>query len=59
MGNGVGGHYISYVRVGHKWYRCDDSKVTLAEPGQEIDRNAYMLFYKKTNFEPSLMTLSF
>lgn len=59
IGSGVGGHYISYVKVAQKWYRCDDSKVTLASAGQEIDPNAYLLFYKKVDFEPSLICLSF
>ena len=58
-GSGVGGHYISYVCVNRKWYCCDDSKVTLAKPGEEIDTNAYLLFYHKIDFEPSLICLSF
>ena len=59
IGSGVGGHYISYVQVKGRWYRCDDSKVMLASPGQHIDPNAYLLFYRKVNFEPSLICLSF
>lgn len=59
IGSGVGGHYISYVRVMQRWYKCDDSRVTLAAEGQEIDCNAYLLFYKRVDFEPSLMCLSF
>ena len=59
FGSGVGGHYISYVRVGGKWYCCDDSKVTLSSPGAEIDTNAYLLFYSKKDFSPSLMCLNF
>ena len=50
IGNGVGGHYISFVKVNAKWYRCDDHKVTLATPNQHIDPNAYVLFYKKLDF---------
>ena len=59
IGSGVGGHYISFVKVSSKWYKCDDSRVTFASPQQHIDPNAYLLFYKKVDFEPSLMTLSF
>jgi ubiquitin C-terminal hydrolase len=55
----VGGHYISFVRVAGKWYKCDDNRVTFAGNGQHIDPNAYLLFYKRKDFEPSLMTLSF
>lgn len=59
FGSGVGGHYIAYVRVKNRWYKCDDAQVSLCKPGDEFDTNAYILFYKKVNFEPSLMTLSF
>ena len=58
-GSGVGGHYVSYVRANGKWYYCDDSKVTLAEKGAEIDTNAYLLFYHTADFAPSLVCLSF
>ena len=58
-GSGVGGHYVSYVRANGKWYYCDDSKVTLAEKEAEIDTNAYLLFYHKADFSPSLVCLSF
>lgn len=50
IGSGVGGHYISYVQVKNRWYKCDDSKVTLAAQNQHIDPNAYLLFYKKIDF---------
>ena len=50
LGSGVGGHYISYVRVNGKWYYCDDTKVTLAESGSHINNNAYLLFYHKIDF---------
>ena len=59
FGNGVGGHYTSFVKVNQKWYNCDDTKVTSAFQGQHIDTNAYLLFYHKTDFEPSLVCLSF
>ena len=26
-GSETGGHYINYVKVGERWYRCDDEKV--------------------------------
>ena len=26
-GTGRGGHYINYVNVSGRWYRCDDEKV--------------------------------
>jgi ubiquitin carboxyl-terminal hydrolase 8 len=59
LGSGVGGHYISYVKVNKKWYLCDDTKVRLAAHRQHIDNNAYLLFYHKIDFEPSLICLSF
>jgi ubiquitin C-terminal hydrolase len=59
IGSGVGGHYISFVKVSSKWYKCDDSRVTFSNPSQHIDPNAYLLFYKKIDFEPSLIALSF
>ena len=55
----MGGHYVSYVRANGKWYYCDDSKVVLADKDAEIDTNAYILFYHKASFEPSLICLSF
>jgi ubiquitin C-terminal hydrolase len=33
FGSGVGGHYYSYVKVEHLWYKCDDEKVSLAAIG--------------------------
>lgn len=59
IGSGAGGHYISFVKVTGKWYKCDDNRVRLAGRGQHIDPNAYLLFYKRRDFEPGLMTLSF
>lgn len=51
IGSGVGGHYISFVKVGNKWYKCDDSKVTLLESSTRLmDSNAYLLFYRKIDF---------
>ena len=50
IGSGVGGHYISFVQVKGRWYKCDDSKVSLAGPNMHIDPNAYLLFYKKIDF---------
>ena len=58
-GSGKGGHYVSYVKVNSKWYYCDDSRVTLADPEAEIDTNAYILFYHKASFETSLICLGF
>ena len=58
-GSGVGGHYIAYVKVKNNWYKCDDAQVSLVKEGEQIDPNAYILFYKRVNFEPSLITLSF
>lgn len=39
------GHYITYLRLGGAWYRCDDSWVSKAS--EELVRacQAYMLFY--------------
>ncbi len=49
-GSGVGGHYVAYVRVAQRWYRCDDSRVGFAADRQFIDSNAYLLFYRKKGF---------
>jgi hypothetical protein len=40
------GHYTSFVRVGDKWYRCDDSDVTQVSKKTVHDSEAYVLFYE-------------
>lgn len=54
-----GGHYFSYVRADKKWYKCSDDKVEEADAKRVVDPNAYLLFYQKTDFAPSLMCLAF
>jgi hypothetical protein len=42
------GHYVSYVRAGGAWYKCDDAWVLLADGEAEVGRcQAYMLFYQR------------
>ncbi len=49
------GHYICGVCKGHKWYMCDDAKVTELEKSpydiEEIRENIYILFYEKQKEE--------
>ncbi|KAI9787723.1 MAG: hypothetical protein M1839_000254 [Geoglossum umbratile] len=45
MGTIDTGHYISFAREGHQWFRFDDSKVTLASEQEVLSADAYLLFY--------------
>lgn len=47
-GNLDSGHYFAYVRSQNAWFRCDDSRVTRAEPVQVAAAQAYLLFYHRT-----------
>eukprot|EP00658_Telonema_sp_P-2_P001948 TRINITY_DN10725_c0_g1_i7.p1 TRINITY_DN10725_c0_g1~~TRINITY_DN10725_c0_g1_i7.p1 ORF type:complete len:372 (-),score=55.77 TRINITY_DN10725_c0_g1_i7:91-1206(-) len=44
------GHYYAYVKVGSKWYLCDDNTISESSSGAAIKehRGAYMLFYSRT-----------
>ena len=38
-GNAKVGHYISFIKIGKKWYEIDDSKVTDATQQEAMDRH--------------------
>jgi len=45
MGSLYYGHYTATIRLGERWFSCDDERVTkVSEPQTE---NAYLLFYEK------------
>eukprot|EP01124_Arcella_intermedia_P023070 TRINITY_DN3578_c0_g1_i1.p1 TRINITY_DN3578_c0_g1~~TRINITY_DN3578_c0_g1_i1.p1 ORF type:complete len:960 (+),score=199.61 TRINITY_DN3578_c0_g1_i1:223-2880(+) len=48
-----GGHYTAYTRhrTNNKWYKCDDSSVSEASPGEVVSRAAYVLFYRRRDVE--------
>lgn len=41
------GHYIAYGRRNDKWYRFNDSSVSLSDEEEARSRSAYMIFYKR------------
>lgn len=41
------GHYISFVRRGTQWYKCDDSSVTPVSARTVLSQNVYMLLYQR------------
>ena len=36
---------MTFVRVGGRWFRCDDAWVTDAQQGDIREEDVYMLFY--------------
>lgn len=53
-GTGRGGHYINYVKVAERWYRCDDEKVNFTkDPNEHLNPDAYLLFYKRQKIDRS------
>lgn len=49
LGGLGGGHYRAYAKnyADGQWYHYDDSHVSLADPSAAINRNAYLLFYRR------------
>jgi len=49
LGGLGGGHYRAYAKnyADGQWYHFDDSHVSLADPSAAINRNAYLLFYRR------------
>ncbi|SPQ93520.1 unnamed protein product (mitochondrion) [Plasmodiophora brassicae] len=47
------GHYISYVRREHSWFKCDDAVVTRRSEREVLSSPAYMLFYQQVAPERS------
>lgn len=41
------GHYVCYVKIGGRWYKCDDASVTPALEDTVLTQTAYMLFYQR------------
>ena len=50
MGTSEGGHYISYCKnINNKWYKFDDNVVSEVSDNSVITKDAYCLFYSKTD----------
>ncbi|KZP01433.1 UCH-domain-containing protein [Calocera viscosa TUFC12733] len=49
LGGLGGGHYRAYAKnyADGQWYHFDDSHVSLAVPSAAVNRNAYLLFYRR------------
>ncbi|EPS62798.1 ubiquitin carboxyl-terminal hydrolase, partial [Genlisea aurea] len=39
------GHYVTYLRLGNEWYKCDDAWITRVKDDSLRGAQAYMLFY--------------
>ncbi|WOK93431.1 ubiquitin carboxyl-terminal hydrolase 17-like [Canna indica] len=54
MNAAFSGHYVCYVKNRQgKWYKTDDTTVTLVDLEQVLSKNAYMLFYARCSPHPS------
>ena len=51
-GTAGGGHYTSYAlnNIDQEWYEYDDSYVTKVEAATVMNAEAYVLFYRKNNY---------
>ena len=45
-GSLTGGHYVSFVRAGGRWYSADDGAVTPSDEASARSAQPYMLFYR-------------
>jgi hypothetical protein len=41
------GHYVSFVRVGDKWFSCNDESVVPVAAHAVLKDSAYLLFYQR------------
>ena len=49
------GHYIAYLLIGGSWYLFDDASVTRAEWAEVCAAQGYILFYRRTHPDSSLL----
>ncbi|KAF8513473.1 hypothetical protein JB92DRAFT_2721321 [Gautieria morchelliformis] len=54
LGGLGGGHYRAYARnhLDGEWYHFDDSHVTRCNAADAVNRNAYLLFYRRRTSRP-------
>ena len=53
------GHYTAFVKMQHRWYLCDDLKVTEVAPAVVMSQAAYMLFYQRRQKSAVPVTLEY
>lgn len=41
----TGGHYIAFVKIENKWYKCNDSLITVVDVGIVLSKVPYLIFY--------------
>lgn len=63
--NIAGGHYKSYIqydpdegmktnpKIGESWYECNDEHISSKNVENVLDKNAFILFYKRHEFNAS------
>ena len=47
-----GGHYTANCKTDQGWYNFNDTKVSKIDQSQIFNNSAYLLFYKRKNFDP-------
>ena len=45
-----GGHYTSHILTKDGWFSCNDSDVQKADKNELVNKDAYILFFKKKEF---------
>lgn len=55
MGSLGGGHYTACCKnpLDNKWYDFNDSSCRKTSESSAVDKNAYLLFYKRRNYSPN------
>lgn len=44
------GHYVTYVRVRNRWYKCDDAWITEVDEGVVRASQCYLMYYVQKGF---------
>jgi ubiquitin C-terminal hydrolase len=52
-GDLFGGHNIARVKLGRKWYKCNDSAVTISSSLSRMQIDAYILFFVRNHIQAS------
>jgi len=45
LGSSKSGHYVSYIKLGDKWWYCNDDKITLSNEKDVLNQRPYVFYY--------------